>query len=85
MFKYPKVVSIDVVKRESKEPLRTQAIPSIPTGMVTRMALCHMLAAARSQETRVLDEKPRSPEWSARTRGKILYMAKHSCDDSCNT
>jgi hypothetical protein len=31
MVKYPKVVSIDVVKRESNEPLRKEAIPRIPT------------------------------------------------------
>ena len=80
MFKHPKVVPITAAKRESKEQLRTETIPAIPTGMVTGM----MLPAARSHEMQVLEEKPRSPEWSARTRGKILYMPKHSCDDSCN-
>jgi hypothetical protein len=85
MFKHPKVVPINAVKRDSKEQLRTEKIPPIPTGMVTSMALCQMLPAARSHEMQVLEEKPRSPEWSARTPGKILYMPKRSGDDSCNT
>jgi len=84
MFNHPKVVPITAAKRESKEQLRTETIHAIPTGMVTRMAIRQMLAAACSHETQVLEEKPRSPEWSARTRGKILYMPKRSCDDSCN-
>jgi hypothetical protein len=73
MFKYPKVVPITAAKRESKEQLRTETIRAIPTGMATRMAICQMLAAARSQETQVL-EKPQHRAWSGRTRGKILYM-----------
>jgi hypothetical protein len=84
MFKRPKVVPITAAKRESKEQLRTEKIPPISTGTVTRMAIRQMLAAARSHEPQILEEKPgRSHEWSARTRGKILYMPKRSCDDSC--
>ena len=84
MFKYPKVVPITAAKRESKEQLRTETIPAIPTGMVTRLAIRQMLAAARSQEMQVL-EKPQHRALSGRTRGKILYMPRRSCDDSCNT
>jgi hypothetical protein len=84
MFKRPKVVPITAAKRVSKEQLRTETIPPISTGTATRMAIRQMLAAARSHETQVLEEKQRSPEWSARTRGKILYMPRRSCDDSCN-
>ena len=47
MFKHPKVVPITAAKRESKEQLRTETIHAIPTGMVTRMAIRQMLAAAR--------------------------------------
>jgi hypothetical protein len=47
-------------------------------------AIRQMPAAARSHETQVREEKPRSPEWIARTRGKTLYMPKRSCDDHCN-
>jgi hypothetical protein len=83
MFKCPKVVPITAAKRESKAPLRTKTIHAIPTGMVTRMAIRQMLAAARSHETQVLD-KPQHRALSARTRGKILYMPRRSCDDSCN-
>lgn len=53
------------------------------TGMVTRLAIRQMLAAARTQETQVL-EKPHHRAWSGRTRGKILYMPRRSPDDSCN-
>jgi hypothetical protein len=84
MFKHPKIVPITAAKRDSKEQLRTETIHAIPSGMVTRMAIRQMLAAARSHETQVLEEKPRSPEWSARTRAKIFYMPRRSCDDSCN-
>jgi hypothetical protein len=83
MFKCPKVVPITAAQRESKAPLRTKTIHAIPTGMVTRMAIRQMLAAARSHETQVLD-KPQHRALSARTRGKILYMPRRSCDDSCN-
>jgi hypothetical protein len=83
MFKRPKVVPITAAKRESKEQLRTETIPPISTGTVTRMAIRQILAAAYA--TQVLEDKPRSPQWSARTRRKILYMPKRSCDDSCNT
>jgi hypothetical protein len=54
--------SVTAAKRESKEQLRTETIPPISTGTVTRMAIRQMLAAARSHETQVLEEKPRSPE-----------------------
>ena len=84
MFKHPKVVPITAAKRESKEQLRTETIHAIPTGMVTRMAIRQMLATARSQETQVL-EKPQHRALSGRTRRKILYMPRRSCDDSCNT
>jgi hypothetical protein len=84
MFKHPKVVPITAAKRESKEQLRTETIHAIPTGMVTRLPIRQMLAAARSQETQVL-EKPQHRAWSGRTRGKILCMPRRSCDDSCNT
>jgi hypothetical protein len=84
MFKHPKVVPITAAKRESKEQLRTETIHAIPTGMVTHPAIRQMLAAARSQETQVLD-KPQHRAGSGRTRGKILYMPRRSCDDSCNT
>jgi hypothetical protein len=83
MFKHSKVVPITAAKRESKEQLRTETIPAIPTGTVTPMAIRQMLPIARSPETQVREEKPLSPKWSARTRGKILYMPKRSCDDSC--
>src|SRR5216684_8914259 len=84
MFKYPKVVPITAAKRESKEQLRTETIHAIPTGMVTRLAIRQMLPAARSHETQVL-EKPQHRALSGRTRRKILYMPRRSCDDSCNT
>ena len=84
MFKHPKVVPITAAKRESKESPRTETIPAIRTGMVTRMAIRQMLAAAHSHETQVL-EKPQHRALSGRTRGKILYMPRRSCDDSCNT
>ena len=84
MFKHPKVVPITAAKRESKEQLRTETIPAIRTGMVPRMAFRQMLATARSQETQVL-EKPQHRASSGRTRRKILYMPRRSCDDSCNT
>jgi hypothetical protein len=71
-------------KRESKEQLRTETIHAIPTRMVTRLAIRQMLAAARCQETQVL-EKPQHRALSGRTRGKILYMPRRRCDDSCNT
>jgi hypothetical protein len=45
-------------KRESKEQLRTETIPPISTGTVTRMAIRQMLAAARSHEPQILEEKP---------------------------
>jgi hypothetical protein len=54
------------------------------TGMVPRMAIRQMLAAARSQATQVL-EKPQHRACSGRTRLKILYMPRRSSDDSCNT
>ena len=84
MFNHPKVVPITAAKRESKEQLRTETIHAIPTGMVTRMAIRQMLAAARSHETQVLQEKPQHRALSGRTRRKILYMPRRSCDDSCN-
>jgi hypothetical protein len=84
MFKHPKVVPITAAKREVKEPLRKETIHAIPTGMLTRRAIRQMLAAARSHETQVLQEKPQHRALSARRRGKILYMPKRSCDDSCN-
>jgi hypothetical protein len=40
------------------------------------------LAAAQSYDTRGPDQKRQRPEWSARTRAKILYIPKRSCDDS---
>ena len=83
MFKHPKVVPITAAKRDSKESPRTETIPAIRTGIVTRMAIRQMLAAAGSHQTQALQERPRSPEWRARTRGKILYMPKRSCADSC--
>jgi hypothetical protein len=84
MFKRPKVVPITAAKRESKEQLRTETIPPISTGTVTRMAIRQILAAARSYETQVL-EKPQHRALSERTRGKILYMPRRSPDDNCNT
>jgi hypothetical protein len=84
MFKHPKVVPITAAKRESKEQLRTETIRAIPTGMVTRLPIRQMLAAARSQGTQAL-EKPQHRAWSGRTRRKILYIPRRSCDDSCNT
>jgi len=83
LFKHPKVVPITPAKREVKEPLRKETIHAIPTGMVTRMTIRQMLAAARSQQTQAL-EKPQHRAWSGRTRRKILYMPRRSCDDSCN-
>jgi hypothetical protein len=83
MFKQPKVVPITAAKRDAKESLRTETIPAIRTGMVPRMAIRQMLAAARSQATQVL-EKPQHRACSGRTRLKILYMPRRSCDDSCN-
>jgi hypothetical protein len=56
MFKHPKVVPITAAKLESKEQVRTETIHAIPTGMVTRMAIRQMLAAARSQETQILEK-----------------------------
>jgi hypothetical protein len=84
MFKHPKVVPITAAKLDSNEQLTNGTIVPIRTGTLTRMAIRQMLAAARSHETQVLEEKPRSPQSSARTRGKILCMPKRSCDDSCN-
>ena len=85
MFKHPKVVSIDVAKREPKQLLRKATIPPIRTGAVTRSAICQMLAAAHTQETQALEQKPQRSALSARKRGKIFYMTKRSPDDSCNT
>jgi hypothetical protein len=65
MFKHPKVVPITAAKRESKEQLRTETIHAIPTGMVTRLAILQVLAAARSHETQVL-EKPQHRALSGR-------------------
>jgi hypothetical protein len=57
MFKHPKVVPITAAKRDSKEQLRKETIPSIPPGTVTRMPPRPMLAAARNYETQILEEK----------------------------
>jgi predicted nucleic acid-binding Zn ribbon protein len=38
MFKYPKVVSIDLVKHESKEPLRKGTLPLMPTKTLPRLS-----------------------------------------------
>jgi hypothetical protein len=40
------------------------------TGHNHALTTRQMLAAARSYEAQVLDENPRSPEWSSRTRGR---------------
>jgi hypothetical protein len=83
MFRHPKVVPITAATREIKEPLRKETFHAIPTGMVTRMTIRHMLAAACSHETQAL-EKPQHRAWSGRTRRKIVDMPRRSCDDSCN-
>jgi hypothetical protein len=57
-------------KLDSKDQLRKETIPSIPTGTVTRMPLRQMLAAARSHQTPVLEEKPRSPEGAHEREGR---------------
>jgi hypothetical protein len=40
------------------------------------------LAAAQSYDTRGPDQKRQRPEWSARTRAKILYTPKRSKGDA---
>jgi ribosomal protein L31E len=59
---------------------RAKTIHAIPTGMITRMAIRQMLAAACSHETQVLEEHWRRgrdcPESSARTRVKIFYVPR---------
>jgi hypothetical protein len=81
MFKQPKVVPINVVKRDSKEQLKKGTVFSIRAGTVTCLPIRHMLAAAHRHGMRA----PQNPDWSARRRGKILFMPKRSCDDSCKT
>jgi hypothetical protein len=85
MFKHPNVVPITAAKLDSKQQSKQETIPPIRTGAVTRSAIRQMLAAAHSRETQVLEQKPQRTAGSARRRGKILYMPKRSCDDSCNT
>jgi hypothetical protein len=85
MFKHPNVVPITAAKLDSKQQSKQETIPPIRTGAVTRSAIRQMLAAAHSRETQVLEQKPQRAACSARRRGKILYMPKRSCDDSCNT
>jgi hypothetical protein len=85
MFKHPKVIPITALTLDSKEPLPKQPIPPLRMRIVTRMPIRQTLAAAHSDSTPTLEDKPQRAPWSARTRGKILYMPKRSSDDSCNT
>jgi hypothetical protein len=85
MFKHPNVVPITAAKLDSKQQSKQEPIPPIRTGAVTRNAIRQMLAATHSQQTHLLEEKPRRSAWNARRRGKIVYMPKRSPDDSCNT
>ncbi len=84
MFKHPNVVPITAAKLHSKQQPKEETIPPSRTGTVLQIAIRQMLAADHSHETQVL-EKPQHRALSARTQGKILYMPKRSCDDSCNT
>jgi len=84
MLKHPKVVPITAAKLDSKQQSKERTIPPSRTGTVLQIALCQILAAAHSHDTQIL-EKPQRPGLSAPIRGKILYMPKRSCDDSCNT
>jgi hypothetical protein len=83
MFKRPKVVPITAAKLHSIQQPKGETIPPSRIGTVLQIAIRQMLEAAHSHETQVLEEKPQ--RLSTRTRGKIVYMPKRSCDDSCNT
>jgi hypothetical protein len=82
---HSKVVSISAAKLDSKQQSKQEPIPPIRTGAVTRNAIRQMLAAAHSQETQLLKEKPQRAASSTRRRGKVFYMLKRSPDDSCKT
>jgi hypothetical protein len=62
---YPGRRPITAAKLQSKEQLRTETIPTISTRTLMRMAIRQMVAAARSQETQVVEERSRSPACSA--------------------
>jgi hypothetical protein len=49
------------------------------------MPIRQMLADDHSYGTRVQEEKLQAADFSAPIRGKIVYMPRRSCDDSCNT
>jgi hypothetical protein len=59
----------------------TAQLPQLRTTYVVRQ----MLAADHSYGTRVQEEKLQAADFSAPIRGKIVYMPRRSCDDSCNT
>ena len=84
MFKHPKLVSITAAKLDPKQQSKEELIPPNPTASVPHLPIRHMLAADGHQ-TQLVQQKLQSREQSVRTRAKILYMPKRSCDDSCNT
>jgi hypothetical protein len=84
MFKHANVVPITAAKLHSKQQSREETTPPSRNGTVLQIAIRQMLAADHSHGTHVL-EKPQHRALSARTQGKILYMPKRSCEDSCNT
>jgi hypothetical protein len=85
MFKHPKVVSITAAKLDAEQQSKEQPIPSNRTATVPHIAIRHMLAVAHSHRSQLVQKKLQSCQPSVRTRAKILYMPKRSCDDSCNT
>jgi hypothetical protein len=85
MFKHPNVVPITAAKLDSKQQPKEETIPLSRPGTVTRMPIRQMLAADHSYGTRVQEEKLQAADFSAPIRGKIVYMPRRSCDDSCNT
>jgi hypothetical protein len=74
MFKHPKLVSITAAKLDAEQQSKEELIPRHPTTSVPHLPIRHMLAAAHSQQTQVVQQKLQSRERSVRTRAKILYM-----------
>jgi hypothetical protein len=84
MFKHPKLVSITAAKLDPKQQSKEEPIPPHNCNG-PHLTIRHMLAAAHSHQTQVVQQQLQSRGRSVRTPAKILYMPKRSCDDSCNT
>ena len=83
MFKHPQVVSITAAS-STRNSNRRRLIPPNPTASVAHLPIRQMLAAPHSHPTQVVQQL-QSRERTERTRAKVLYIPKRSCDDSCNT